>query len=167
MPIASCAPLMMPSSRSGWFSKQNTRRARVSGSMFGRLYGQMRRMTLRVLVDSPQRSRTSNVGSSEIVMAQPGAYWLTYGWSIHVPAKSRRVGIWLSVFLRSVLLRAFSPSWGSRSRTTYSIPRSSQRRRLSSLPPSLFTTRMSGFTMSSVGRKSNMPLPALIYASLT
>ncbi len=47
---------------------------------------------LRVEVERPQRSRTSKVGTSDMVIAHPGAWQLTYGWSIQVPAKSRRVG---------------------------------------------------------------------------
>ena len=41
--------------------------------MLGNCMGQTRLMVLRVLVDKPQRSRTSNVGSNEMVNAHPGA----------------------------------------------------------------------------------------------
>ena len=124
-------------------------------------------MTLRVEVDRPQRSRISNVGSSEIVRAQPGARHDTYGWSIHVPARSSRVGSCDEVCFSAVLERACSPSCGVRCNTTYSIPRSAQNRRFSSLPPSSFTTRMSGCSASTVGTKSMIPLPALMKASFT
>ena len=73
MPMESCAPEMMPSERSGSFSKQKTSLASVSGSMFGSWKGQIFRITFRVDVDRPQRSRISKVGSSEMVSAHPGA----------------------------------------------------------------------------------------------
>ena len=44
---------------------------------------------------------------------------------------------------------------------------SRQRFRLSLEPPSELTTKISGFTRSSVSRKSSMPLPEFIYASVT
>ena len=97
-----------------------------------------------------------------MVRAHPGAKHDTYGWSIQVPAKSSRVGTWQGVRFNAVLERASSPSCGVRSSTTYSMPRSSHNRRFSSFPPSSFTTNTSGFTTSSVGTKSMIPLPALI-----
>lgn len=69
--------------------------------------------------------------------------------------------------LRAVELRTGRPAWGVRSRTMYSIWRDSQRARFSSELPSSLTTRMSGWSLSSVGMKSITPLPALIKASLT
>ena len=48
-----------------------------------------------------------------------------------------------SCFFRSLLERASRPSCGTLSSTTYSMPRSSQMRRLSSFPPSELTTRIS------------------------
>ena len=75
--MESCAPEICPSSRSGLFSKQKTRRASISGSIFGSLIGHIFRIILRVEVESPQRSLTSKVGSREMVMAQPGWYMLT------------------------------------------------------------------------------------------
>ena len=73
MPMLSCAPLMMPSLRSGSFSKQKTNLASVSGSMSGNFIGQIFLIMLRVDVERPQRSRTSKVGCNEMVIAQPGA----------------------------------------------------------------------------------------------
>ena len=127
----------------------------------------MRFMTLRVEVLNPHLSRISKEGSRLIVKAQPGAWQLTYGWSIQVPAKSKLVGMRQGLFFNSVLLRASRPSCGSRSKTIYSIPLSSQTLRFESEPPSLLTTRISGFTISKVGIKSKIPLPAFMYASLT
>lgn len=71
IPMASCAPEMCPPSRSGLFSKQNTSRASISGSIFGSLMGQIFWMILRVEVESPLRSWISNVGSREMVSAHP------------------------------------------------------------------------------------------------
>ena len=167
MPMESWAPDTMPSERSGSFSKQNTSFASVSGSMFGSWNGQIFRIMFRVDVDSPQRSRISKVGSREMVRAHPGAKHDTYGWSIHVPARSSRVGIWQGVCFSAVLERACSPSCGVRCSTTYSMPRSSHSRRFSSFPPSSLTTKTSGFTISSVGTKSMTPSPALMQASFT
>ena len=165
--MASCAPEITPSERSGSFSKQKTSFASISGSMFGSWYGQILRMALRVDVERPQRSLTSNVGSSDTVIAQPGARHDTYGWSIHVPARSSLVGIEDSDFFRSVLERAARPSDGRRWRTTYSIPLDSQKRRLSPLEPSSLTTNMSGLSSSTVGTKSMTPWPLLMNASFT
>ena len=63
--------------------------------MLGSWYGQIFRIMFRVDVLSPHRSRISKVGSREMVRAHPGANRLTSGWSIQVPARSRRVGILL------------------------------------------------------------------------
>ena len=65
-------------------------------------------MRLRVEVDRPLRSLISNVGSRDTVTAQPGACLETYGWSIHVPARSRRVGMRHESLLSEVLERAGS-----------------------------------------------------------
>ena len=157
----------MPPERSGSFSRQKANLASISGSMFGSCKGQYFLIVFRVLVLRPQRSLISKVGSSETVIAQPGARLLTYGWSIQVPAKSKRVGIWLSTFFKEVLERASRPFCGVLLRTMYSIPRSRQKSLLISLLPSSFTTRISGLSMSTVGTKSMRPLPALMKASFT
>ena len=49
----------------------------VNVSILGSVMGHIFWIILRVLVLKPQRSRTSKVGSNEMVMAQPGWYWLT------------------------------------------------------------------------------------------
>ena len=72
IPMASCAPEIWPASRSGLFSKQNTSRASISGSIFGSFTGHILRIAFLVLVERPQRSLMSNVGSTDKVMAQPG-----------------------------------------------------------------------------------------------
>ena len=58
--------------------------------------------------------------------------------------------------------RALSPSCGVRCSSIYSIPLSAHILRFSSEPPSALTTKMSGLTISRVGRKSIIPLPSLI-----
>ena len=69
--------------------------------------------------------------------------------------------------LIAVLLLASNPSAGMRSSTMYSMPRSWQNRRFSSLDPSAFTTNRSGFSASTVGMKSITPSPWLMKASVT
>ena len=57
---------MMPSLRSGSFSKQNTSFASISGSMSGSFTGQIFWIIFLVEVERPQRSRTSKVGNKLI-----------------------------------------------------------------------------------------------------
>lgn len=126
IPIASCAPEIMPSDLSGSFSKQKTSFASISGSILGSSKGQILRIAFLVEVERPPRSMISNVGSTETVIAQPGAYCETYGWSIQVPAKSTRVGIRQILSFKEVLDLTSKPSEGFLFNTTYSIPLSSQ-----------------------------------------
>ncbi len=70
MPSESCAPEI--SVRPGSFSYRKSICASFSGFSAGNWYGHILRAALRVLVDMPQRSLNSMMGSSEIVMAHPG-----------------------------------------------------------------------------------------------
>src|SRR5450759_646298 len=99
IPIESCDPLT--SFVPGSLSYLKRIFASFSGFSIGRQAFHNSIAFLRVDVAIPERSLKSIVGSIDAVTAQPPPNFETYGWSIHVPARSILYGIGVS-FLKVV-----------------------------------------------------------------